>query len=657
MKRNLSSLNLPLIVLIAINVLPNIWLRPLWTTLACFGLLGFRAYLEWNSLRPPPRWLIWVVQGICTFAIWRQFNSIFGDEASGTLLTLLTCLKTYELRHKRDYFFNSMLCYLVLMSYLLIDQSLLLTIFLVVDVVLIFSFFYALEKESWSWGDLRSSLWPTFAMALKSVPLLVFCFILFPRFSTGFGSSANVSAKTGITDQLRPGSVAELISSDELVFRATFLNGDMPPKRSRYWRGAVLDVSNGLDWDRGKDGGVRRAFGGMPKEDIEIVLEPGFEKFLFTLENTRNISIPGDVSRTRILLREGDTYELNQPLQKRERYMLDLRAPDEAPPETKNLDRYLQTTGKPSDELQNLLRTLKGKGTNESIGKILNLFRDGGYTYSMTPPKAKDLDQFLFKNKIGFCEHYAGTMATLLRYQNIPSRVVVGFQGGTASFLENYITIRGHDAHAWVEYFDGESNRWRRVDPTSVVAPARINVGADSYFQNVDDWLPKWAMGQREAYLKFRALVDEVEANWIGFLVRFDLNKQKELLAKFGMEETLFSALPVFLLLAIALTMAVLYFLEAQRREPLTIEERLYRDLLKVLRKRWKIDRRANEGPAALFARIRTQNPGLAGLVEPLMETLILARFAGRKLTPDKSHQAAKQLRGLRKLSIKSVPL
>lgn len=657
MRKDLKSLDTPLLALIAINLIPNLYLRPLWTSILCLAIVGLRALLGWYKLPIPPRWTIWVVQALCTFAIWKQYRSIFGDEASGTLLTILTCLKTYELKQKRDYFFNSMLCFLVLMSYLLIDQSLTLTFFLIADVVLIFSFLYALEKEYWDWGNTKASLRPTFGLALKSIPLLVICFILFPRFSTGFGTGANVTGKTGITDQLRPGSVAELISSDELVFRATFLNGEIPPKRSQYWRGAVLDVSNGLDWDRDKDSGPRKRVYGVESGEIEIVLEPGFEKFIFTLENTASISIPGDVTRSRISAREGQTYELNQPLLKRERYLIKEREANLAVPPEQDLKRYLQTTGKPSAEMQKLLRKLQGRTQNETVGNVLDLFRGNGYQYSMTPPKARDLDEFIFKNKIGFCEHYAGSMATMLRHMNVPSRVVVGFQGGTPSFLENYITVRGHDAHAWIEYYDDQASRWRRIDPTAVVAPARLTMGSDSYFEGVQDWLPGWAMGQRNAYLRFRALVDEVEANWVGFLVRFDLTKQKELLARFGMEETLFSALPVFLLLALALTMAVLYFLEAQRRESLTVEDRLYRDLLKTLRKRWKIERRPNEGPAALFNRIEAENPSLARAVEPLFQSLIMARFAGIKMTADMSHQAAAQLRQIRKLSIKSVPL
>ncbi len=68
-------------------------------------------------------------------------------------------------------------------------------------------------------------------------------------------------------------------------------------------------------------------------------------------------------------------------------------------------------------------------------------------------------------HKVGFCEHYASTMAIFLRQASIPSRLVEGFLPGSvdpATGIEN-ITTGG--AHAWVEvYFPGYG--WQMFDPT-----------------------------------------------------------------------------------------------------------------------------------------------------------------------------------------------
>jgi transglutaminase-like putative cysteine protease len=643
MNSPLRPLTLPLIALVAVNIIPSLTLRPLWFLVLAVLFLAYRTWLELSNQRMPPRWTRWMVQSAVGVAVWQHYHSLFGDEAAGTWLTLLTILKLFELRTKRDYFITALLCFLVLMSVLLIDQSLLLSIFLLFDAFLILGFLYALEEEKFRWLELRKLVMRPLGLLARVVPLLVLIFILFPRFSTGFGTGASQGAKTGITDRLRPGSISQLTPSDELVFRATFINGEMPPRQALYWRGAVLNQSSGLNWDRGENENLRRA--PAPREtqnEVEIYLEPGFEKFLFSMDNTQTIFLPNDMNRTRVGLRSGDVFELSQPLQTRERYYLESGVVDA---EAENLVPYTQVSQKPSREVQELLQPLKNKETAEKVRGLLEYFRQKGYSYSLQPPPVSDMDAFLFKTKTGFCEHFAGSMATLLRYMNVPSRVVVGFQGGSRSFLDNYISVRAHDAHAWLEYYDADSKRWRRADPTATIATNALASRGELDLQRVPSWVPNmWAM----TYLKALAMIDEVEANWIGFLIRFDLAKQKELLAKLGMEAVLFRALPVFLILAVALVLAVLYFIEAQGREHLTTEELLYRKFIRAL-KPFKLVKLPNEGPLTLMARIEGANSTLAEKARPILTALVAARFGSKALSSAEASEISGRIRSLTK--------
>ncbi|MDD3193194.1 MAG: transglutaminase domain-containing protein [Oscillospiraceae bacterium] len=63
----------------------------------------------------------------------------------------------------------------------------------------------------------------------------------------------------------------------------------------------------------------------------------------------------------------------------------------------------------------------------------------------------------------GICFDYAAVMATMLRTQNIPTKLVVGYAGNIYhAWISTYITDVG-----WVNgiiYFDGQS--WKRMDPT-----------------------------------------------------------------------------------------------------------------------------------------------------------------------------------------------
>jgi hypothetical protein len=68
-------------------------------------------------------------------------------------------------------------------------------------------------------------------------------------------------------------------------------------------------------------------------------------------------------------------------------------------------------------------------------------------------------------HKRGYCEHYASTMAILLRQAGIPTRLVEGFLPGDVDPATGDEEISTSAAHAWVEvYFPGYG--WQMFDPT-----------------------------------------------------------------------------------------------------------------------------------------------------------------------------------------------
>ena len=64
-----------------------------------------------------------------------------------------------------------------------------------------------------------------------------------------------------------------------------------------------------------------------------------------------------------------------------------------------------------------------------------------------------DLVDFLFTTKRGYCQHFAGSMALMLRMNGIPARVAVGFTADTGRFDpdKSSYEIIDRDAHSWVE--------------------------------------------------------------------------------------------------------------------------------------------------------------------------------------------------------------
>lgn len=90
-----------------------------------------------------------------------------------------------------------------------------------------------------------------------------------------------------------------------------------------------------------------------------------------------------------------------------------------------------------------------------------------GLTYSLTPPASSfhsPYAAFLFDHRVGFCQHFAGAMAVLLRYNRIPARVAVGFASGRPSG-DGIHVVETTDAHAWVEVFFPQVG-WIPFDPT-----------------------------------------------------------------------------------------------------------------------------------------------------------------------------------------------
>jgi transglutaminase-like putative cysteine protease len=97
--------------------------------------------------------------------------------------------------------------------------------------------------------------------------------------------------------------------------------------------------------------------------------------------------------------------------------------------------------------------------------------------YDEGPPARRfPLEAFLFRDKIGYCQHFSGAMALMLRMAGIPARVVSGFSPGVRDpEKRDEYRIRDLDAHSWVEvYFAGIG--WVTFDPTPPVAPAQSQV-------------------------------------------------------------------------------------------------------------------------------------------------------------------------------------
>ena len=102
------------------------------------------------------------------------------------------------------------------------------------------------------------------------------------------------------------------------------------------------------------------------------------------------------------------------------------------------------------------------------------------------PPTTDAVDQFLFVDRVGFCEQIATSLVVMLRSQGIPARLAVGYAAGERNPFTGLYEVRAKDAHAWAEvYFP--SVGWQAFDPTASVPlsgdppPDAARVGLGTY--------------------------------------------------------------------------------------------------------------------------------------------------------------------------------
>lgn len=99
------------------------------------------------------------------------------------------------------------------------------------------------------------------------------------------------------------------------------------------------------------------------------------------------------------------------------------------------------------------------------------------YTTDVGTPGIEPLMEFLFHTHQGYCQHFAGAAALLLRVAGVPTRVVVGFATGEQVSHDTW-AVRDEDAHAWIEvYFP--SVGWVPFNPTPSAAAADVSPDLD----------------------------------------------------------------------------------------------------------------------------------------------------------------------------------
>ncbi|MBI1377557.1 MAG: hypothetical protein GC157_08765 [Frankiales bacterium] len=140
------------------------------------------------------------------------------------------------------------------------------------------------------------------------------------------------------------------------------------------------------------------------------------------------------------------------------------------------------TDGIPDFLIAQAQEVTSGATTNLERAYDLQQWFLSNFTYSLDVPDTQGtsaLQSFLTDRK-GYCQQFAATFALMARALGIPSRVVVGYTGGTRQPDGTYV-VKAKDAHAWPELsFPGIG--WVRFEPTPPSGPGST-IGVPSYAQ------------------------------------------------------------------------------------------------------------------------------------------------------------------------------
>ena len=356
--------------------------------------------------------------------------------------------------------------------------------------------------------------------------------ILFPRIATPFWAVPidTGSGTSGLGSDMSPGDISSLSLSDAVAFRANF-NGEVPPPEDRYWRALVLTEFSGRTWS----GDDEPSIGGRARRQIialgdpvnyEVTMEPTRQRWIYALE----MPVEWDIDDTHMARQ----YQLlrHPPVDQRLSYSVTSYPDYRVEVELRDLQKehYTRLPADRNPQTAELAQRMRAESRSNEvfINRVLRMFNAEEFYYTLQPPPlgSDPVDRFLFESRQGFCEHYASAFAVMMRAAGIPSRVVLGYQGGEVNPLNGRMIVRQSDAHAWTEVWLPRRG-WYRVDPTAAVAPERIDLGMSGAM--LDGIGESWGLSAPTQWL-YRAQFywDAANAAWNEFVLAYGPDNQRK---------------------------------------------------------------------------------------------------------------------------------
>lgn len=607
-----------IIFAIIIAILPHLGRLPLWIIIWCAAMWGYLLFsLRFQWPRPNRAVLIlFSVFGI--FGLLITYGMRIGPNAYLGLLSIMAALKPFEISTHRDRMISLFLAYFIVITSLFQSESLFITIYMFLSVFVTTGALILINDTT---ATFKSGLRLSGIIMAQAIPLMAVLFILFPRIQGSiFGLSGMPDATTGFSERLSPGNISRLAKNNDIVFRAEF-EKNIPGADHLYWRGIVFHEFDGRSWLRStRIPGIRYFPTGQRPVTYTIALEPHGKRWLFTLD--RPASTP---KWSRMYM--DYTLRYLRPVNRKKYYRI-----------TSYLQPYKgrlwgiapaqQLPAKGNPKSRKLAGDLAGNA--DSVEQLINqtifYLKTNGFVYTLEPPllNRNPIDDFLFRSKKGYCEHYASAFAFLMRAAGVPARIVGGYLGGEVNPFGNYLIVRQSDAHVWVEVWT-EVSGWMRVDPTYAVAPKRITGGTSETLTKEfsGSLFVKW-------FKQLRFGWDAVSTSWEAWFSGYSYLEQRALIERLGIRmKSLKGLLTVFSLICGTIFLTVGLYVFFQLRAPARKKDRVQICYEKFCKKLKKIGhpRLSNQGPVDFAGYIAQKRPDLKPDVYEIIRLYVQLRY------------------------------
>jgi len=602
-----------------------LWIPPIF-----LGLLLWRYQITRKQKPLPSQKVLFAIAIIIFIALF--FRSGFGRNGYVALLIVLSGIKLLEMKNKRDALLICFLSYFLIITNFLYSQSIPTALYMIFVMLVATATLISINDNRLL---TRQRLRLSGVLLMQALPVMLILFVLFPRVAGPFWKLPNThSGVTGLSDNMEMGTVNQLSLSNEIAFRVKF-DGEIPPTDKRYWRGPVLSWTNGRNWKQGfEQGFINKGINPNTSSqayDYTITLEPHNRRWLFALDLPSQVPVNAKINFYYQLL-------ANSPVRERKRYKL--RSYTNYRADIITYRQYKAALLLPKGKHYRA-RALAAKWRQENsqpetiIQQALQYFNQAPFVYTHTPELLFDdpVDEFLFETRQGFCEHYAAAFTILMRAAGIPARVVTGYLGGSINPIDGYLVVRQRDAHAWSEVWLADKG-WVRIDPTSAVAPERIELGIESALPTAFNPLGMnldHNSSIAKIWQQLQNSWDAINNGWNQWVLAYGPERQAELLKKLGFKNIDWQGMTILLVIIIA-TLLFSYALwmfsrpYSNRSDP---AQQLYLRFCKKLAQ-CGFTRHPSEGALNFAKRVGLDRPDLAHKIQQIVEIYLQIRYRSK---------------------------